>query len=328
MATTCLFLASKVEETPKKLRDVIVETYKVQHNTASAPESDAELWRMKEQVLICERELLRVLEFDLSVDHAYRHATAGHSAPSLGARSCWRSCRPVGWPPPLSCSAATGCAVHRPLLAYVKSISGPRDLAQIAWNFINDSLRTTVCLQFAPRCLAAAAVYMASSYLQMKQRPITLPDHRDARGVGKWYAAFNVRETTVRAIVEQIQQMYDDNKGGGAVLLSNSGAVEKMRVQGVMAGGAKIDGGGIIAKSEGGSSDAKTGQGSAGSAGANGGVKRDTSSNSSACVKRDSHSIKRDSHSVKREARDAREEGELEEGELEQPAGKRSKADP
>ena len=53
-----------------------------------------ELWKLKEQVLICERELLRVLGFDLSVEHAYR-----------------------------------------PLLAYIKSISGTRDLAQIAWNF-------------------------------------------------------------------------------------------------------------------------------------------------------------------------------------------------
>lgn len=47
-----------------------------------------------------------------------------------------------------------GCrAMRRPLLAYVKSISGPRDLAQIAWNFINDSLRTTICLQVRTRVL-------------------------------------------------------------------------------------------------------------------------------------------------------------------------------
>mmetsp|Transcript_39305 Transcript_39305/g.103656 ORF Transcript_39305/g.103656 Transcript_39305/m.103656 type:complete len:133 (+) Transcript_39305:649-1047(+) len=74
VATTCLFLASKVEETPKKLRDVIVETYKVQHSTVQPPEGDQELWRLKEQVLICERELLRVLGFDLSIEHAYRCA--------------------------------------------------------------------------------------------------------------------------------------------------------------------------------------------------------------------------------------------------------------
>jgi hypothetical protein len=67
----------------------------VQHNTVQPPEPDStELWNLKEKVLICERELLRVLGFDLSVEHAYR-----------------------------------------PLLAYIKSIQGTRDLAQIAWNF-------------------------------------------------------------------------------------------------------------------------------------------------------------------------------------------------
>ena len=40
---------------------------------------------------------------------------------------------------------------RRPLLAYVKSIKGTRDLAQVAWNFINDSLRTTIALQVHPR---------------------------------------------------------------------------------------------------------------------------------------------------------------------------------
>ena len=32
------------------------------------------------------------------------------------------------------------------MVAYVKSIKGTRDLAQVAWNFINDSLRTTIAL--------------------------------------------------------------------------------------------------------------------------------------------------------------------------------------
>ena len=40
---------------------------------------------------------------------------------------------------------------RRPLLAYVKSIKGTRDLAQVAWNFINDSLRTTIALQVHSR---------------------------------------------------------------------------------------------------------------------------------------------------------------------------------
>jgi hypothetical protein len=118
---------------------------------------------------------------------------------------------------------------RRPLLAYVKSISGPRDLAQIAWNFINDSLRTTVCLQYAPRCLAAAAARMASQYLdKVKGRPFPLPAHPKGSD-GGWYRAFQVRGETVDAIVEQIMAIYSSAGGGAGAGLANSAAIEKMR---------------------------------------------------------------------------------------------------
>jgi len=106
IATTCLFLASKVEETPKKLKDVVIETYRIQHGRQAPDPESQEFKDLKERILVSERVLLQTLGFDLTVEHAYR-----------------------------------------PLLAYVKSIQGTRDLAQVAWNFINDSLRTTICLQ-------------------------------------------------------------------------------------------------------------------------------------------------------------------------------------
>ena len=59
----------------------------------------------------------------------------------------------------------------RPLLAYVKSIQGTRDLAQVAWNFINDSLRTTICLQAAEgRCLVGRAGLRAKRRLLLGMR--------------------------------------------------------------------------------------------------------------------------------------------------------------
>ena len=246
-------------------------------------------------------------------------------------------------------------APRRPLLAYVKSISGPRDLAQIAWNFINDSLRTTVCLQYAPRCLAAASAWMASSYLEAKQRPFVLPAHPPGSADGKWYHAFQVREATVRAIVEQIQQMYDENKGGGGgVLLANSGAVERMRMTQQMpaaSGSAPPSAPASREASRNGSDAGRAppggGSGSGGGGGGGGGyvkredVKREREeprkgSSSGGGGGSAAGSGRREEPSAKREAAPpaqpeegeiGAEEGEIEEGELEAPPSKRSRDD-
>jgi len=183
IATTCLFLAGKVEETPKKLKDVVVEAYKAQYQKQTGPDPESkEFWELKEQILVCERILLQTLDFDLTVEHAYR-----------------------------------------PLLAYVKSIKGTRDLAQVAWNFINDSLRTTIALQYPPRCVAAAAVSLASRFLggQNGAAQYQLPMHH-----GKaWTEAFKVAQGEVDDIAEQILVMYDGKGQAGPGQLTNGNVV-------------------------------------------------------------------------------------------------------
>ena len=89
IANTCLFLAGKVEETPKKLKDVVIESYKAQHQKQDEPhvvvpsESSKEFWEIKEHVLVSERILLQSLGFDLSVEHPYRRARHHRSTPRL-----------------------------------------------------------------------------------------------------------------------------------------------------------------------------------------------------------------------------------------------------
>ena len=67
IANTRLFLAGKVEETPKKLKDVVIESYKAQHQKQDEPhvvvpsESSKEFWEIKEHVLVSERILLQSL---------------------------------------------------------------------------------------------------------------------------------------------------------------------------------------------------------------------------------------------------------------------------
>jgi cyclin T len=73
IATACLFLAGKVEETPKKLRDVLAATFKLRNNGIELRQDSHQYAELKERVLVAERVLLQAISFDLSIDHPFRH---------------------------------------------------------------------------------------------------------------------------------------------------------------------------------------------------------------------------------------------------------------
>lgn len=66
-ACCCLFLAGKVEETPKKCKDIIkvAKGLLTEHKFASFGEDP------KEEVMTLERILLQTIKFDLQVEHPY-----------------------------------------------------------------------------------------------------------------------------------------------------------------------------------------------------------------------------------------------------------------
>jgi len=72
VAATCLFLACKVNEVPRRLRDVINVTHKLVHPGSALPEPDKDYWSMKEKIVELEQEILRELNFDLEVALPYR----------------------------------------------------------------------------------------------------------------------------------------------------------------------------------------------------------------------------------------------------------------
>ncbi|XP_076313676.1 uncharacterized protein LOC143226520 [Tachypleus tridentatus] len=119
-ACSCLFLAGKVEETPKKCKDII----KMAHSFLTEQQISQFGEDSKEEVMTLERILLQTIKFDLQVDHPYRH-----------------------------------------LLKYAKSLKGDKQklqkVVQMAWTFINDSLCTTICLQWEPEIIAIALIFLA-----------------------------------------------------------------------------------------------------------------------------------------------------------------------
>eukprot|EP01103_Thecamoeba_quadrilineata_P016332 TRINITY_DN5433_c0_g1_i2.p1 TRINITY_DN5433_c0_g1~~TRINITY_DN5433_c0_g1_i2.p1 ORF type:complete len:438 (+),score=36.17 TRINITY_DN5433_c0_g1_i2:80-1393(+) len=115
----CLFLAGKVEDTPKKLNDVITTSFQLRFSGIKITEKG--LKESKELVLDYEFEMLQALTFDLVIEHPYTF-----------------------------------------IIKYARALKVPQTLLQTSWNFINDSLSTTLCLYYTPQLVASAAIYLAS----------------------------------------------------------------------------------------------------------------------------------------------------------------------
>ncbi|KAL3684064.1 hypothetical protein R1sor_002086 [Riccia sorocarpa] len=171
IATICMFLAGKVEETPRPLRDVILMSYEIRNKkdpAAVARIKQKEVYEeQKELVLVGERLVLTTLGFDLNIHHPYK-----------------------------------------PLVAAIKKFKVAQNaLAQVAWNFVNDGLRTSLCLQFKPHHIAAGAIFLAAKFLKVK-----LPSDGDKA----WWQEFEVTPRQLEEVSNQMLELYEQNKTGGA----------------------------------------------------------------------------------------------------------------
>jgi len=152
-----------VEETPKKLRDVIEASYQVrrrERDSRSFKLEEEELDHFREQILTSELTVLQAISFDLTVEHPYKY-----------------------------------------LLSYVKGIHGDKNLAQVAWNFVNDSYRTTLSLQHKPQLIASAAILMASKFLKYK-----FPE-----GEKPWWELLGVSLKELEDICQDILELYESS---------------------------------------------------------------------------------------------------------------------
>uniref|UniRef100_A0ACD5VT24 Uncharacterized protein n=1 Tax=Avena sativa TaxID=4498 RepID=A0ACD5VT24_AVESA len=169
IATVCMFLAGKVEETPRPLKDVVLISYEIIHKkdpAAVARIKQKDVYeQQKELLLIGERLVLVTLGFDMNVHHPYK-----------------------------------------PLVEAIKKFKVAQNaLAQVAWNFVNDGLRTSLCLQFKPHHIAAGAIFLAAKFLKVK-----LP----ADGEKVWWQEFDVTPRQLEEVSNQMLELYEQNRVG------------------------------------------------------------------------------------------------------------------
>ncbi|MEW5299943.1 MAG: hypothetical protein WDW38_002765 [Sanguina aurantia] len=150
IATACLFLASKLEESVRTLTAVIRETEK-QRFESTKPimlkklDDPAHMDVLKDETLQAERAVLYTLGFDLNITHPYKHILT--KLKELGLLET-------------STNQLT---------------QAQRNFIQNAWNFVNDSHRSLICLQHPPEHIACAALYLSNRMTNTDKADSNLP---------------------------------------------------------------------------------------------------------------------------------------------------------
>uniref|UniRef100_A0A915DVS2 Cyclin-like domain-containing protein n=1 Tax=Ditylenchus dipsaci TaxID=166011 RepID=A0A915DVS2_9BILA len=143
----CLLLASKIEEEPRRCRDVLNAYYRLKqiHNNRDygTPDKkfhhmvlDQNYLNMKLLVIKAERRILNVLGFVVHVDHP-----------------------------------------HKLIYVYLHSLFllDNKEMLQKAWSYMNDGLRTDLFLRHHPETIACACIHLAAKTIDL---PVLLPPIR------------------------------------------------------------------------------------------------------------------------------------------------------
>ncbi|CAG8478009.1 9529_t:CDS:2 [Paraglomus occultum] len=131
ISTTCVFVASKIEETYKKLKDILVAAYNVRHPLGPDINPDGQtLEEQRRRIIGYERLVLENIRFDFQIQQP-----------------------------------------HKFLVKFIKRLGGDKTLARKAWTIVNDAYKTTACLRFPAHVMAAASLWLAAKLLHMDFPP-------------------------------------------------------------------------------------------------------------------------------------------------------------
>ncbi|KAI4301858.1 hypothetical protein L6164_035096 [Bauhinia variegata] len=131
VAASCVWLASKLEESPRKARQVIIVFHRMECRRENLPIEHLDLYskkyvELKMELSRTERHILKEMGFICHVEHP-----------------------------------------HKFISNYLATLGTPPELRQEAWNLANDSLRTTLCVRFKSEVVACGVVYAAARRFQV-----------------------------------------------------------------------------------------------------------------------------------------------------------------
>ncbi|GFY94833.1 arginine-rich cyclin 1 [Actinidia rufa] len=131
VAASCVWLASKLEESPRKARQVLIVFHRMECRRENLPVEHLDPFskkyaELKMDLNKTERHLLKEMGFICHVEHP-----------------------------------------HKFISNYLAALETPRELTQEAWNLANDSLRTTLCVRFKSEVVACGVVYAAARRFQV-----------------------------------------------------------------------------------------------------------------------------------------------------------------
>lgn len=156
------FLASKVEESPRKLRDVILKGLSIRFKSDLFSESSPEYQNIYERILKLEKMALAVLCFDLTVDHPFRHlARLFNSHPNSKKRE------------------REGGREKSDLIFYFYFLlEFDASFTKHIWTILIESFHSPLPILFQPRVLAISILIneMSKRPEIFSERPINLPE--------------------------------------------------------------------------------------------------------------------------------------------------------
>uniref|UniRef100_UPI00358F9C59 cyclin-L1-like n=1 Tax=Myxine glutinosa TaxID=7769 RepID=UPI00358F9C59 len=132
VAMACVNLASKIEEAPRRNRDIINVFHHLRQLRSKRPPSplvlDQNYINTKNQLIKAERRVLKELGFCVHVKHP-----------------------------------------HKIIFMYLQMLECEknRPLVQTAWNYMNDCLRSNVFVRFSPETIACACIFLAARTLEI-----------------------------------------------------------------------------------------------------------------------------------------------------------------